>query len=58
MNLPESGYTPLNLKTFMVINKLSIKDVATRLNVCTQTVFNWRYGRATMPHEQWLKLTN
>lgn len=54
MTLPESGYTPLNLKILMTERNLSVKALAEKLNVKEGTVSRWRNGRATMPHNSWL----
>lgn len=54
MTLPESGYTPLNLRILMTERNLSVKALAEKLNVKEGTVSRWRNGRATMPHDKWL----
>lgn len=54
MTLPESGYTPINLKIVMTERNLSVKDVAKMLSVKEGTVSRWRNGRATMPHNSWI----
>lgn len=54
MTLPESGYTPLNLRILMTERNLSVKELAEKLNVKEGTVSRWRNGRATMPHDKWL----
>ena len=54
MTLPESGYTPLNLRILMTERNLSVKALAEKLNVKEGTVSRWRNGRATMPHNSWL----
>lgn len=54
MTLPESGYTPLNLRILMVERNLSVKALAEKLNVKEGTVSRWRNGRATMPHDSWV----
>lgn len=54
MNLPESGYTPLNLRVLMTERNMSSQFVAKALGVKDVTVSRWRTGRSTMPHDKWL----
>ena len=54
MTLPESGYTPLNLRVLMAERNLSVKALAEKLNVKEGTVSRWRNGHTTMPHETWV----
>lgn len=56
MNLPEFGYTPLNLIMFMATKKISGQQVADALKVHKNTVSHWRTGLHTMPHGEWTKL--
>lgn len=53
MNLPESGYTPTNLRVLMTVKGLTVEDVAKATGVRNNTVVRWRSGKSSMPHSQW-----
>jgi len=57
----EHGYTPNNLKQFMIENDLKAKDVYTHLGKCRSTFENYLRDiyhpkHASMTHANWLKV--